>query len=301
MSEDGLLTQLHSAEFVDRWLGAYCATYRWERDGWFAVVPGLDGRRTWACAPGLAYSHLSPSAAEREAERVAGRRFHIRLLDPSVSPAAGDPVVMRIDLAARASDLDRVWREALGTTTRNLIRRAQRDGLHAEIGSGPELRAEFRRMLAATHRRHGAPMPPARLFECVAEALPCRVVLVRDANGRPVAAVLGVRDRPILWSPWAALAAQPPLGAGELAWWRFVELARDEGCDLVDFGRSPLEGGPYRFKRKFGALPVPLRRLSDRPGSLYARYELAQRLWRFLPAPIADALGPRLCRRLADY
>ena len=57
----------------------------------------------------------------------------------------------------------------------------------------------------------------------------------------------------------------------------------------------------FRFKQKLGAQPVPILWLSDQTGNLYSRYAAAQRLWRRLPAPVVDRVGPFLCRYLADY
>ena len=46
-------------------------------------------------------------------------------------------------------------------------------------------------------------------------------------------------------------------------------------------------------------IPIPVLWLSDKPGDLYDRYALAQKLWRTLPQVVTDSLGPRLCRYLA--
>lgn len=46
---------------------------------------------------------------------------------------------------------------------------------------------------------------------------------------------------------------------------------------------------------------VPVLWLSDKPVDLYARYALRQKLYRILPNAVSDAVGPRLCRYLADY
>ena len=80
-----------------------------------------------------------------------------------------------------------------------------------------------------------------------------------------------------------------------------LQVVATESGILFDFGRSSVGDGTYRFKRRFGAVPTPVLWLSDKQADLYARYAMAQRLWRRCPDFVTDRLGPRLCRYLADY
>ncbi len=131
--------------------------------------------------------------------------------------------------------------------------------------------------------------------------LDARILVVRNhADGEALASLFWLRDGLLAWMPWLGtrLRVDRP---GDLLVWGLIEHALDAGADIVDFGRSSVGGGGYRFKRGFGAVPIPVLWLSDRPTDLYHRYAPAQKLWRTLPKVVTDRLGPRLCRYLADY
>ena len=159
----------------------------------------------------------------------------------------------------------------------------------------------FHGLLSATLARHGAPMMPTALFETLIDQFDARILVVRKcASGEALASLLWLRDGPLAWMPWmgSRLRADRP---GDLLFWGLIEHALDAGATIVDFGRSSVGDGVYRFKRGFGAVPVPVLWLSDRKADLYSRYAPVQRLWRTLPKVLTDELGPRLCRYLADY
>ena len=142
-------------------------------------------------------------------------------------------------------------------------------------------------------------MRPAALFKALVDGLDARILVVRDADGGAVASLLMFLDGPVAWVPW--IGALRRTGASDLLYWALIEDALTSGADILDFGRAPVGGGVYRFKRKFGAEPVRVLWLSDKPQDIYARYALPQKLYRALPNVVADAVGPRLCRYLAEY
>ena len=295
----------HSADFAAAWRSAVCGVYRWRRAGRFAVVPSLMGRPVFSYLPGLNYSDLDQVEAQELARELAGRRFNIRALAPPRRDEGelppGSPAVLRIDLAAFGHDRDAVWNRGLNKAARKAVRRARKAGLAAAEETGAAALHAFCAMLRLTHGRHGAPVPPAALFEVLMMELGARITVVRNrADGAPQASLLWVRDGPIAWVPWSGgfLSADRPYN---LLFWAAAEQAANEGADILDFGRSPAGSGTYRFKRNYGASPVPVLWLSDQPVDPYRRYRAAQRLWRALPDFVTDRAGPRLCRYLADF
>jgi len=79
-----------------------------------------------------------------------------------------------------------------------------------------------------------------------------------------------------------------------------LKLAVERGFRTFDFGRSTIDSGPYRFKRQWGAVPVPLRWSVWPPESAPAeaqetagaRFSAATRIWSRLPLSVASRLGP---------
>ncbi len=292
----------HSPRFVSAWRSVLCDVYRWRREGRFAVVPQFFGAPVFSYLPGLSYADLNATEARVLAREMAGRSFNIRALAaPEGDPPLGAPAVLRLDLAAFGHDRDVVWEQALNRTTRKAVRRARKAGLEVAEETGPAAVEVFCGLLSATLARHGAPMMPTALFETLIDQLDARILVVRKgAGGEALASMLWLRDGPLAWVPWSGsrLRTDRP---GDLLFWGLIEHALDAGAAIVDFGRSPVGDGVYRFKRGFGAVPIPVLWLSDRKADLYQRYAPVQRLWRALPKIVTDGLGPRLCRYLADY
>ena len=296
----GRLLAGHSPDFVAAWRSVFCGVYRWRREGRFAVVPSLPGASVFAYLPGLDYTDLNAADARELAREMAGRAFNVRALTVAgEEPPAGSPAVLRVDLAAFGHDRESVWKRALHRIKRKCVRRARKAGLRCGEEAGPAAAATFFRLVSEREARHGAPLAPAALFEAVTRAFGARILVVRGRAGEALASLLWLRDGPLAWTPWWAMARRADC-PGDLLVWTVMEQALREGADVVDFGRSPVGGGAYRFKRKFGAVPVPVLWLSDRPFDLYRRYAPAQKLWRALPGFVTRGLGPRVRRRLAD-
>lgn len=300
MSPSESLAAGHSADFVAAWRSIVCRTFRWRQEGPFAVVPSLWGRPVFAYLPGLDYADLNVVEARQLAREVTGRPHNIRTLSaPEGELPAGTPAVLRLDLAAFAYDRTALWKQSLSQSARRFIRLARRNGLEAAEETGPAALGVFAALLSSALARHGAPMRPRGLFDALVEDLGARILVVRDARGEALASLLWFLDGALAWTPWVGNVRRA--GAGELLLWTLIEAALASGAEIVDFGRAHVGGGPYVFKRKFGTVAVPVLWLSDKPADLYARYALRQKLYRILPNAVSDAVGPRLCRYLADY
>ena len=301
--DDRRLTLRHSADFVAAWRSAWCGVYRWRRAGRFAVVPSLVGRPVYAYLPGLDYSDLDTAAAQELAREIPNRPFNIRVLgaprpEGALAPP-GAPVILRIDLAAYGGR-EAVWERGLSGRARTSVRRARKAGLAASEETGPGAVQALYAMLRLAHARHGAPMPPEALFDALVTELGARILVVRNrVDGEAQGGLVWVRDGPIAWVTHAG-AYHNMDAPGNLLYWAAVEKAANEGADIIDLGRSPTGSGTYLFKRSFGASPVPVFWLSDKPFDPYRRYRAAQKLWQALPDFVTDRAGPWLCRYLAD-
>lgn len=300
MRSDGGLIAGHSPDFVATWRSVYCQVYGWRRKGRFVVVPPLLGRPVFAYLPGLNYSDLNAADARELAREAAGRPHNVRALSaPDGEPPPGSPAVLRLDLGAFGHDRTEVWKRALKPSARKAVRRALKGGFRVSAETGAAAVETLVAVLSASLARHGAPMMPARLLSTLVDALDGRILVVRGPDGEVLASLLWFLDGALAWAPWIGNRREP--GAGDLLFWTLIEEALNAGADIVDFGRSPVGGGCYRFKRKYAAVPVPVLWLSDQRADLYRRYAPARKLWGALPNVVTGAVGPRLCRYLADY
>jgi len=86
-----------------------------------------------------------------------------------------------------------------------------------------------------------------------------------------------------------------------------VRHACARGIKVFDYGRSKQGTGPYAFKKNWGFEPQPLHyeySLLKRDGipqnnPANPKYRAFIGLWRRLPRPVANAIGPSIVRNLA--
>jgi serine/alanine adding enzyme len=218
-------------------------------------------------------------------------------------PARTEKVALRLALPRDSVEL---W-QSLPSKVRAQVRRANREQPGFEVG-GPELLGEFYRVFSRNMRDLGTPVYAPSFFQNVVELSgpECRVVVLRAA-GVPVSGGILVGFRGRLEIPWAStLRDANPLGLNMQFYWSILEYAVNMGYQSFDFGRSTHNSGTYRFKRQWGATPVPLywhyglARAGDLPrlNPENPKYRLAVAGWRKLPLALANRLGPRLSRNL---
>jgi FemAB-related protein (PEP-CTERM system-associated) len=190
---------------------------------------------------------------------------------------------------------------------RSQIRRPQKEGMAVKIG-GPELVDEFYGVFSRNMRDLGTPVYGKEFFRTILQAFPKETAVCSVSwNGCVVAAGFVYSFRETMEIPWASSDRRfDRLAPNMLLYSSVLEYACQQGCKVFDFGRSTADSGTYRFKEQWGAKPVPLYWYywlkDDRPlpdlNPHNPRYRLAISLWRKLPLPIANVLGPRIVKYL---
>ncbi len=191
----------------------------------------------------------------------------------------------------------------LGAKLRSQVKRAEREGVECRSG-GRELVEDFYGVFAENMRDLGTPVYPKRFFEAILERFEpyCRLIVI-DWQGEPSAAAFLTFWQGRAEVPWASCRAKAkPLGLNMKLYWELLSQAVSRGCSLFDFGRSSIDSGTYRFKRQWGAEPVPMywyrwERQPSGPESAHGAdrgktLALATALWQRLPLGIANTLGP---------
>jgi FemAB-related protein (PEP-CTERM system-associated) len=218
-------------------------------------------------------------------------------------PCRTHKVGARLSLPASAEAL---W-SSLDRKVRNQVRKAQKEGLSVEHG-GEELVEAFYPVFARNMRDLGTPVFPKALFGSVFHRFGAlgRVIVVRS-GATPVAAAVSLTWRGTALVPWASsLRSHRHLSPNMLLYWSMLERAAASGCHTFDFGRSTRDGSTHQFKRQWGTSDVPLHweyalltreRAADQ-GSSSPRFALAVDLWRRLPLPLANRLGPAIIRHI---
>lgn len=189
---------------------------------------------------------------------------------------------------------------------RNMIRKAEKGSLRAEIDASFD---RFYPLYADNVHRHGTPPVSRRYFEEVAKALgkDQEVLTVVDAGGRPLASafLMYFRDEVTPYYVGDCVEARQ-LAANDFMYWQIIRRAVERGCRIFDWSRSKKGTGSYEFKKMWGFEPTPLHyeyALLNRDGipqnnPLNPKYRALIAVWRRLPLPVVNAIGPHIVRGL---
>ena len=85
-----------------------------------------------------------------------------------------------------------------------------------------------------------------------------------------------------------------------------LQYAIRRGYRIFDFGRTSRDSGPFRFKKQWGAESRDLawhyilKEGAEVPmiNPQNPKYRIAVNLWRYLPLPVANLLGPQVVKHL---
>ena len=189
---------------------------------------------------------------------------------------------------------------------RAMIRKGIRNGLKSEIDRSVD---RFFSLYADNVHRHGTPPFAksyfARLLEVFGDR--CEVLIVTDAGGRPLSGVMSFyfRDEVLPYYAGDTLDARE-LAANDFKYWELMRRGCERGVRIFDYGRSKRGTGSFDFKKNWGFEPEPLhyeyrlRKVAAIPQNnpLNPKYRTLVALWRRLPRPLVNALGPMLTRNL---
>jgi len=196
---------------------------------------------------------------------------------------------------------------------RSQIRKAEKNGLRAELRTDTDAVDVFYEVFAQNMRRLGSPVHSLQWFRELKSGYGDHMLIgvVFQAN-KPVGAgivLLGGKEACI---PWAStLEDFNRLAPNMLLYWTLLSHVCDLGYARFDFGRSTLDEGTYRFKKQWGAQPyeltwkkycsgkpdLPVKISSSSGASVTLRLRpLIENIWRRLPLSFANWLGPKLRR-----
>jgi FemAB-related protein (PEP-CTERM system-associated) len=243
-------------------------------------------------------------AAQALGERIGAQHLELR------NPVPREPGWPRQDLYAsfRKALLPDVEANllAIPRKQRAMVRKGIKNGLDAVLDPGVE---RFFALYADNVHRQGTPPLPKRYFEALRETFGkhVEVLTVVDPAGKPVSSVLSFyfKDEVLPYYAGDCVAARD-LAANDFKYWELMRWACQKGVHLFDFGRSKRGTGPYDFKRNWGFEPAPLAyeyclyRRSSIPENnpLNPKYRALIALWRHLPVPVANVIGPHLVKSL---
>jgi FemAB-related protein (PEP-CTERM system-associated) len=189
------------------------------------------------------------------------------------------------------------------------VRKGLEQALTIEVGTSPRDRDAHYHVYATSVRNLGTPVFPRALFDATLDLFGEDAdILTVWHEGAPVASVLSVYHRGAVMPYWGGGTWDARrLRANDRMYYELMRHARrNKACTHFDFGRSKTESGAYHFKRNWGFEPEPLNYASwtaagaaerdANPNS--AKHAMQIAIWRRLPLPIANRIGPMIARGL---
>lgn len=239
---------------------------------------------------------------ERSARGLGLRQFHA---EPLPYPTTRDRVTMLLELTTEEA----AWK-ALSSERRNRVRKGDKQGLTV-AWAGPEALDEFYAVYAVNMRDLGSPVHSRGFFQAMLAALPgtARVLLVRDRGGHAVGAAVCLFFRDTIMVPWvSSLREAFALCPNFVLYWEVIRSGCRAGYRLLDLGRSFRTAGTFEFKRQWGAQPhtLPWIFVDAAPGAPppvdrdARRFGPLIRVWKRLPVPVANAVGPWIRRQVPN-
>lgn len=195
---------------------------------------------------------------------------------------------------------------AIPRKQRAMVRKGIKLGLRGEVDANVDRMFEA---YAHSVHRLGTPVFPKKYFALLQKTFgdECEVRTIVTEDNRLVAAVLSFywRDEVVPYYGGGMDLAREVAG-NDFMYWNLMQAAAARGCRIFDFGRSKLGTGAYDFKKNWGftAQHLPyeykLVRSTALPDNnpLNPKYQLFIKMWKKLPLPLANFMGPYIVRNL---
>ncbi|WP_171907586.1 GNAT family N-acetyltransferase [Alkalimonas amylolytica] len=198
---------------------------------------------------------------------------------------------------------------------RSQIKKAEKNGLTAEVRTDREAVRLFYQVYSANMKRLGSPPHSVAWFDAILQHYPAGQAVIGLVWYQDVVVGAGLvllqGEQAVI--PWAStLADYNYLAPNMLLYWTLQAHLADHGVRFFDMGRSTPQEGTYRFKKQWGAEPVPLdwqllkpqhsgitHLLSADDAGPSRLRSLAEKAWQQLPLPLANGLGARIRRYIA--
>ena len=262
------------------------------------------------CAYGgvVATDEIVAEALEAEAERIALQRGveHLEYRNLVERHTDWPRQDLYVSFRREISADDEANLNAIPRKQRAMVRKGIKNELIAN--HDPDTRRFFS-VYADNVRRHGTPAMSARWFAGLQDTFgkDCEVLTVTDPQGQTLTSVLSFYFRDEILPYYAGdFPAARDLAANDFKYWSLMQRAVARGCKVFDYGRSKIGTGPWSFKKNWGFEPQPLSyeyRLFKRDAipqnnPLNPKYRAFIAMWRRLPLPVANRLGPLIVRNL---
>ena len=239
------------------------------------------------------------------ADKLDVRYLELRHETPIEHPMFNSDLTSKVHLRLELpATKDALW-DQFTPKVRNQIRKAESHSLNVQWESGPGLLDSFYAIFSRNMRDLGTPVYPRKFFAAILEQFGAGAELcIVSQDKQPIAGALLLHGKGITEVPSASsLRKFNSTNANMLMYWHLLQKAIERGQQIFDFGRSSEESNTYRFKKQWGAIPVPANwQYQVRHGDIGSmrpdsdRNQRLIRVWQRLPVWFTKQLGPVVVR-----
>lgn len=204
---------------------------------------------------------------------------------------------------------DATWKRLKGSRQRQIEQAADRE-LKYEVGDSLADLRDYYQLHLKSMRGHGTPPHSFKFFRFLWDRLHdsghLRLALLRK-DGKPINGILDLVLGSTVYQ-WGVVNDYEyrDLNGGSLALWKSLKWATENGYDTYEFGRTREGSGVYTFKKSFGGTKTwyhDLHYFPDGEATLPdpedSKYDRVQDVWRQLPIPLTQAIGPRIRKNIS--
>jgi serine/alanine adding enzyme len=278
----------------------------WTRSCYLVSIPWID--YGGVCANNLETENLLLSEARKVARTEKAKYIELRSID--VNPLLADTpnLFLRRDKVTFILELDKdpeCIMKKFDSKLRNQIRKSQKSGLITEF-AGIEKLQDFYKIFAWRMHALGTPVWGVKFFKAILNTYPstARVALIKK-DDKYIAAglILAFKDR--LYVPSAAAYSNYlQYCPNQALYWQIIRKGCEQGYKYFDFGRSSWGSPTFNFKKQWVSTPLQLTwqyylNTAKHPPDFEngkKKYAPLIAIWRRLPLPVANMLGPRVIR-----
>ena len=187
----------------------------------------------------------------------------LRAGDLATDPRLAADASFKHHFIALDSTVDQLRKKLHRTSTRPLVKRAEKSGLLVSEANQESDLLDFYRLYASTRSRLGLPPHPFRFFSELWRAFASNrrmIILFASLNGNRVGALLLYHYAGRLSAEAIGVSSQyTKLHVNHFLFWQAIRLAYEMDCTIFDFGRtSSSNHGLLAFKRHWATQEVNL-------------------------------------------
>jgi FemAB-related protein (PEP-CTERM system-associated) len=188
---------------------------------------------------------------------------------------------------------------------RAMIRKGIKANLYSVVDNNID---RFYSIYSTSVRNLGSPVQSRKYFQILYDTFAGKCdVLTVEKSGKPISSVFSFYyGDTVLPYYGGGLPEARQYKAYDFMYWELMRRSCEKGIRQFDFGRSIEGSGSFDFKKNWGFHPEPLyyrqylvkARHTPEFNPDNPRYRFYVNLWKYLPLPVANRLGPVISRGL---